>query len=71
MIAPNENGGGKMINWTVPMLERFEKAYKKAYDKNPDPKSAFEFEGNLFILGYAQYLIEFLQAKFGTKDKKH
>lgn len=71
MIAPNENGGGREINWTVPMLERFEKAYEKAHAKNEDPQSVFEFDGNLFVLGYAGYLIEFLQYKFGTKDKKH
>lgn len=61
------------INWEsndmaeTPMVE-FNKAklikFKKAYDKaeKADTES-FVFEGNEYILGYAKYLIEYLEGR--------
>lgn len=46
------------IHWTRPMLERF----KKEYDKHKDaPGSSFEFDGHVVLVGYAKYLIEYLE----------
>lgn len=52
---------GNVIDWTRPMLERFKKAYKEANDRNAD---TFVFDGRGFLIGYATYLIEFLEGEF-------
>lgn len=52
----------KEINWTLPMLKRFKRAYKLAKMKAEDP---FMFDGNEFVISYAKYLIEYLDSKFG------
>lgn len=53
----------KMISWTKPMLERFRKAYQKAVADNAD---TFMFDGNEFVVGYAKYLIQYLDNQFGA-----
>ena len=52
-----DNNQGNAINWTRPLLERFKKAYKEANDRNAE---TFVFDGHGFLVGYAKYLIEFL-----------
>lgn len=47
----------KTILWTKPMLERFRKAYQKAV---ADQVDTFMFDGNEFVVGYAKYLIQYL-----------
>ena len=51
----------KEISWTVDMLKRFKKAYEEA---SKEEKMSFMFDYNEFDLGYAKYLIEFLEIKF-------
>lgn len=51
----------KTINWTAPMLKRFKAAYSKV-EKTHKRTDTFSFEGNLFVLGYAKYLIEYLDS---------
>lgn len=50
----------KMISWDRPMLERLKKAYDVA---RVTAKDTFMFEGNEFVIGYAKYLIEYLETK--------
>jgi hypothetical protein len=49
----------KIINWNKPMLERFRKAYQKAVAEKVD---TFMFDGNEFVVGYAKYLIQYLDS---------
>lgn len=49
------------IEWTRDMLERFKMAYGLARETRGE---VFEFEGNEFLVSYAGYLIQFLDAKF-------
>jgi hypothetical protein len=46
-----------VITWTRPMLERFKTAYDAATG------DTFVFDGNEFVVAYARYLIEYLEAK--------
>jgi len=55
-----------IVAWTKPMLERFRKAYTKAV---ADKQDEFTFEGNKFVSGYAEYLIEYLDMMFRTDNK--
>lgn len=50
----------KMITWTSAMLRRFKVAYNKAVADNVD---TFLFDGNEFVVGYAKYLIEYLDSR--------
>ena len=65
--APSENpveatmcGDRPVICWTKPMLERFKVAHKTAVNIKAD---TFVFDGNEFVVGYAKYLIEYLDAQ--------
>lgn len=71
MISNPENAPS--INWTYPMLRRFRVAYAKAcIVNNGEMTATFTFDGNEFVIGYAAYLIEFLNGKFGLGEKdKH
>jgi hypothetical protein len=51
----------KVITWTPAMLARFKKAYDKAVAEKAD---TFMFDGNEFVVGYAKYLIEYLNGVF-------
>jgi len=48
----------EMITWTRQKLKRFKKALKKA-----SKESVFEFEGHQFVVGYGEYLVEYLEDK--------
>ena len=50
------------VNWTKDKLERFRKAYVAAKDGGND--AIFKFEGYEFVVGYAKYLIEYLDGRF-------
>ena len=55
------NNPRKTIDWTLPMLRRFKKAYGRAV---ADKKDSFVFDGNEFVTDYAKYLIEYLDKEF-------
>lgn len=67
----------QMIDFTPEKLARFKKAYKKAeklkrykqaYSAPEDSSDeVFTFDGNEFVLGYAKYLIEYLESQFGKE----
>ena len=54
---PPENGG-TVVTWTRPMLRRFKLAYANALFEN---QTEFTFEDNVFVVGYAKYLILYLE----------
>lgn len=46
------------IEWDPPKLARFKKVYAEARDRRLD---TFMFDGHEFVIGYAEYLIEYLE----------
>lgn len=48
------------VMWTRPKLNRLKKAYTQAVADNAD---TFWFENHEYVVGYAKYLIEFLESK--------
>jgi hypothetical protein len=50
-----------VIEWTRPMLDRFNIAIARAIENNEDE---IMFDGNKFITKYAVYLSEYLRSKF-------
>ena len=49
-----------VVNWTRPLLNKFKKAYEQATDEKKD---VFIFEDNGYTVGYAYYLITFLEGE--------
>lgn len=52
------------ISWTPEMLRRFKERYEAELEAGKDSKDTFIFDGNVFILGYAKYLIQYLEDQF-------
>lgn len=52
------------IKATPEFLKGLKKAYKAAEANHAE---TFTFEGNEYVVGYAKYLIEFLEGHFKTK----
>ncbi len=52
--------------FTKPKLEEFKAEYTKAINED---KSEFIFEGKIFIIGYAKYVIEYLEFEFSKNEK--
>ena len=55
----------KMINFTPEMAKRLKRAYQEAC-KTKTKDDTFWFDGNEFVLGYAKYLIEYLEMQWGS-----
>jgi hypothetical protein len=53
-----------MISWTPERLQRFKKAYAKAVEANVE---TFKFDEKEFVVGYAKYLIEYLDNHFSGR----
>jgi hypothetical protein len=51
-----------VIKWDAPMLKRFKHAFNEAQSRNAD---TFVFDNNVFTVGYAYYLIEYLTSRLG------
>lgn len=49
-----------MVTWTRPLLNKFKMAYALAADEGKD---VFIFENNGYTVGYAYYLITFLEGE--------
>ena len=54
----------KMITWTAEKLKRFKSRYLEAVQYKLEQ---FEFDGDEYVVGYAKYLIEYLESKFGKE----
>ena len=52
---------GTIISWNRPMLDRFKEAHAAASKRNAE---TFVFDGQGFLIGYAKYLIEYLEGQF-------
>lgn len=50
----------KKITWTPEMRDRFRVAYKAAVKAGVE---TFTFDGNEFVVGYAKYLLEYLDSR--------
>ena len=60
------NSAGEMIQWDRDKLKRFKAQYKaniklKDKDTNLPLHNTFIFEDNEFVIGYAKYLIQYLE----------
>lgn len=56
----NNDNVPQMMSFTQEKFARFKKHYASAVGRNAE---SFKFEGNLFLTGYAKYLIEYLETK--------
>lgn len=54
------------ITWTPEKVRRLKKLTAKV---RADGKPEFTFEGSVFVAAYAEYLIEYLETRFNSKDK--
>ena len=54
--------GYTYVAWTSDKLKELRKAYKQAKDADVE---SFVFEGHELLMGYAKYLIEYLEMEFG------
>ena len=54
-----------MITWNLPKLKRLKQAYAQAVEEEAEE---FTFDGNVFVTGYAKYLIEYLELRFTGQD---
>jgi hypothetical protein len=52
----------KKVEWTRPKLVRFKAEYERQQELGKGFNDTFGFDGNEFVMGYAKYLIEFLEA---------
>ena len=56
-----------MIEFTSETRDTFKRVYALAVEQGIDP---FMFEGNEYVIGYAKYLIEFLDMKLGPTQEQ-
>lgn len=61
----NQNDDRKMVSFTRESLVRFKNRYEQTVTLNND---TFEFEDNVYVVGYAKYLIEYLESGFAASD---
>ena len=61
----NQNNDRKMVSFTRETLVRFKNRYQQTVTLNND---TFDFEGDVYVVGYAKYLIEYLEGKFAASD---
>jgi len=55
------------ITWTLPKLKRFRRACRKADRSNA---GVFTFDGHEFVVGYARYLIEYLETRLNPTHER-
>lgn len=51
----------KMVEFTPSKLRKFKTAYNKAVQSNQE---TFKWQGDEYVVGYAKYLIEYLEQQF-------
>lgn len=52
------------VEFTKEKLERLKTTYEDKLKAGKKFDDVFELEGNLYVMGYAKYLIEYLQGRF-------
>lgn len=55
------------ITWDTRKLASFKRSYARASRGLARPESTFTFQGHEFVLGYAKYLIQYLDSKLGAR----
>ena len=50
----------KTVAFDRPKLARLKRAYEARLKETSDATETFRFEGNEYVIGYAKYLIEYL-----------
>ena len=53
-----------MISFDVPKYKKLHKAYRRAKNAGED---TFVFEGHEIVVGYAKYLLEYLETRLGSR----
>lgn len=61
------DGDPVMVNFTPDKLRRLKIEYRKALEGGLGRDEFFEFEGHTYVVGYAKYLIEYLEMRFGKR----
>jgi hypothetical protein len=51
------------VEFTLPKLRRLRKALKRAKAEGKGRQDTFMFDGNEYVVGYAEYLVEYLNMK--------
>lgn len=64
----DSQGGSGTITFTREKLRLFKLSYAEALSQNLE---RFNFEGNVFLVSYAKYLIEYLDGKFSGQVVIH
>lgn len=54
------------VKWDRPMLARFKRTYTQVVN-HPKKPDTFTFEGHEYVVGYAKYLIQYLEGQFNGK----
>ena len=63
-MANQANDTGKMISWTPEALVRFKNRYEQTVTLKNEQ---FAFNGDVYVVGYAKYLIEYLEGRFANQ----
>ena len=63
-MANQANDTGKMVSFTPESLVRFKNRYQQTVTLKNEQ---FDFEGDVYVVGYAKYLIEYLEGKFANQ----
>jgi hypothetical protein len=58
------NSNTKVIGFTRPTFTRFKAEYEKQIKDGAKFEDQFTFDGRGFVVGYAKYLIEYLEERF-------
>ena len=59
--------GNEMITFTPEMRDRLRARYDEAVLRGEE---VFDFDGNDFVMGYVEYLLEYLDSKFDKPSPK-
>lgn len=62
------NAQAESITWDARKLASFKRSYARASRGLARPESTFTFQGHEFVLGYAKYLIQYLDSKLGARQ---
>jgi hypothetical protein len=56
-----------IIDWNRAKLRRFKAEYERQLTRGKSKDATFAFDNHIFVMGYAKYLIEYLELRFVGK----